>query len=92
MSGMNILVRYFNTLMQQAVNSSVQHGSALPQSEVTFLLKLFSQLIIKIRTRIIRESDIILHIISFSIHFFERQPSKHYQKKSYCRIIESSAS
>ena len=29
-------------------------------------------------TRIIRESDHLLHIILSNIHFFELQPSKHY--------------
>ena len=43
--------------------------------------KKFKTFKILFSTRLIRESDNFLHIILFSIHFFERTPLKHVEKK-----------
>ena len=43
--------------------------------------KNFKTLKILFSTRLIRERDNFLHIILFSIHFFERTPLKHVEKK-----------
>ena len=67
------------------LTSSCQYGGMESLSNLynNYIIteKIFTWLKIKICTRIIRESDNFLHIISFNIHFFERTPLKHVEKK-----------
>ena len=65
-------------------NSPTWRPTPVPDICMIFLCsteKKFKTFKILFSTRLIRESDNFLHIILFSIHFFERTPLKHVEKK-----------
>ena len=65
-------------------NSPTWLPTSAPDICIIFLClteKKFKTFKILFSTRLIRESDNFLHIILFSIHFFERTPLKHVEKK-----------